>query len=163
MPIDTLSIRVVLPTARDLHELLQEQILRSETAMAAYARSLLAERLVERKGQRSTSRCIDGTNLSLQAMKEFQVSLYQALVLLLFNKHTDLSYKDIQEHTKIGECSIRSSPTHLILACAIVDKAELDRTMLSLACGKVRLLNKKPLVNTEALSRCLDNPTLRRS
>jgi hypothetical protein len=36
-----------------------------------------------------------------QAIKEFHVSLYQALVLLLFNEHKDLSYKDIQEQTKI--------------------------------------------------------------
>ncbi|CAF4245224.1 unnamed protein product [Rotaria sp. Silwood2] len=57
---------------------------------------------------------------------KFQVSLYQAFVLLLFNQHIDLSYKDIQEHTKIQE-------------------AELQRTLQSLACGKIRLLNKKPL------------------
>ncbi|CAF2526276.1 unnamed protein product [Rotaria sp. Silwood2] len=62
----------------------------------------------------------------LQAVKEFHVSLYQALVLLLFNQHNDLSYKDIQEQTKI-------------------QPAELQRTLQSLACGKIRLLNKKPI------------------
>ncbi|CAF3396164.1 unnamed protein product [Rotaria sp. Silwood1] len=61
-----------------------------------------------------------------QAIKEFQVSLYQALVLLLFNEHKDLTYKDIQEQTKI-------------------QATELQRTLQSLACGKIRLLNKKPM------------------
>ncbi|CAF1451196.1 unnamed protein product [Adineta steineri] len=64
--------------------------------------------------------------LKEKAVKEFHVSLYQALVLLLFNQHTDLNYKDIQEQTKIQE-------------------AELQRTLQSLACGKIRLLNKKPI------------------
>ncbi|CAF4254872.1 unnamed protein product [Rotaria sp. Silwood2] len=64
--------------------------------------------------------------LKEKAVKEFHVSLYQALVLLLFNQHNDLSYKDIQEQTKI-------------------QPAELQRTLQSLACGKIRLLNKKPI------------------
>ena len=38
-----------------------------------------------------------------QAIKEFHVSLYQALVLLLFNQHQELTYSDIQEQTKIRE------------------------------------------------------------
>ncbi|CAF3377203.1 unnamed protein product [Rotaria sp. Silwood1] len=64
--------------------------------------------------------------LKEKAIKEFQVSLYQALVLLLFNEHKDLTYKDIQEQTKI-------------------QATELQRTLQSLACGKIRLLNKKPM------------------
>lgn len=40
-------------------------------------------------------------SLYFQAVKEFHVSLYQALVLLLFNEHKELGYKDIQEQTKI--------------------------------------------------------------
>jgi cullin-4 len=42
--------------------------------------------------------------LKEKAIKEFHVSLYQALVLLLFNQHRDLSYKDLQEQTKIRLC-----------------------------------------------------------
>ncbi|UJR36138.1 hypothetical protein I4U23_028872 [Adineta vaga] len=64
--------------------------------------------------------------LKEKSMKEFHVSLYQALVLLLFNEHKDLNYTDIYEQTKIPA-------------------AELQRTLLSLACGKIRLMNKKPL------------------
>ncbi|CAF0964096.1 unnamed protein product [Rotaria sordida] len=76
--------------------------------------------------QYSLDHCLLKGWLKEKTIKEFQVSLYQALVLLLFNQHIDLSYKDIQEHTKIQE-------------------AELQRTLQSLACGKIRLLNKKPL------------------
>jgi cullin-4 len=81
-----------------------------------------------------------------QAVKEFHVSLYQALVLLRFNEHKDLSYKDIQEQTKIrlyyfGFYSL------IFLFYNYVEEAELQRTLQSLACGKIRLLNKKPAVN----------------
>jgi cullin-4 len=76
--------------------------------------------------------------------KEFQVSLYQALVLLLFNQHLDLSYKDIQEHTKIRSYFYFLFTPILFI---FIDDAELQRTLQSLACGKIRLLNKKPLVN----------------
>ncbi|CAF0813665.1 unnamed protein product [Rotaria sordida] len=71
--------------------------------------------------------------LKEKAIKEFHVSLYQALVLLLFNRHKDLTYKDIQEQTKI-------------------QGPELQRTLQSLACGKIRILNKKPMskdINTD--------------
>ncbi|CAF4042405.1 unnamed protein product [Adineta steineri] len=76
--------------------------------------------------QYSLDHCLLKGWLKDKAVKEFQVSLYQALVLLLFNQHLNLSYKDIIEHTKIQE-------------------GELQRTLQSLACGKIRLLNKKPL------------------
>ena len=35
--------------------------------------------------------------------KELSVSLYQCIVLLLFNDSTELSYADIMEHTRMGE------------------------------------------------------------
>ena len=54
----------------------------------------------------------------LQAVKEFQVSLYQALVLLLFNQQNDLGYKDIQEQTKI-RMSHPPSPIHIELSFQI--------------------------------------------
>lgn len=61
---------------------------------------------------------IDSNNI-----KEFQVSLYQTLVLLLFNNKDEISYEDIYESTKI-------------------DENELKRTLQSLACGKVPILLK---------------------
>jgi cullin-4 len=60
-----------------------------------------------------------------QGTKELSVSLFQALVLMLFNTNTKLSYKDIYAQTQI-------------------EVGELERTMQSLACGKVRVLNKLP-------------------
>ncbi|CAF1490090.1 unnamed protein product [Didymodactylos carnosus] len=78
--------------------------------------------------QYSLDHClIKGYLKDKKAMKEFQVSLYQALVLLLFNYTEELSYKEIAEQTKIEE-------------------VELQRTLQSLACGKIRVMNKKPPV-----------------
>ncbi|UJR09956.1 hypothetical protein I4U23_014180 [Adineta vaga] len=76
--------------------------------------------------QHSLDHCLLKGWLKDKIAKEFQVSLYQALILLLFNQHLELNYKDIKEQTKLQE-------------------AELNRTLQSLACGKIRLLNKKPL------------------
>lgn len=55
--------------------------------------------------------------------KELQVSLFQAMVLLLFNDSIKLSYSEIKE-----------------LTC--LEEIELKRTLLSLACGKARVLFK---------------------
>lgn len=57
--------------------------------------------------------------------KELQVSLFQALVLLLFNNHDELSLEDIKSNTGI-------------------EVTELRRTLQSLACGKARVLQKTP-------------------
>ncbi|ORX91617.1 ubiquitin-protein ligase, cullin 4 [Basidiobolus meristosporus CBS 931.73] len=60
--------------------------------------------------------------------KELAVSLYQAMVLLLFNSmeiDAKLSYKEISAATNI-------------------ELKELERTLQSLACGKVRVLTKYP-------------------
>lgn len=57
--------------------------------------------------------------------KELQVSLFQALVLLLFNNHDELSLEDIKSNTGIED-------------------TELRRTLQSLACGKARVLQKTP-------------------
>ena len=37
--------------------------------------------------------------------KELSVSLYQAVVLLLFNENTEIPFMDIKEQTNIGEIS----------------------------------------------------------
>ncbi|GMI85266.1 hypothetical protein HRI_002195900 [Hibiscus trionum] len=57
--------------------------------------------------------------------KELAVSLFQTVVLMLFNDAQKLSFLDIKEST------------------GIEDK-ELRRTLQSLACGKVRVLQKLP-------------------
>lgn len=62
---------------------------------------------------------------SLQGNKELQVSLFQALVLLLFNDVDDLSLEEIKQATNIED-------------------TELRRTLQSLACGKARVLLKNP-------------------
>jgi cullin 4 len=53
------------------------------------------------------------------------VTLLQTVVLLLFNKQSKLSYKEIIKQTGI-------------------DNADLSRTLQSLACAKVRVLSKTP-------------------
>lgn len=60
-----------------------------------------------------------------QGNKELQVSLFQALVLLLFNDGDNISFEDIKTSTNIEE-------------------GELRRTLQSLACGKARVLVKTP-------------------
>eukprot|EP00245_Coleochaete_scutata_P015265 TRINITY_DN6730_c1_g2_i1.p1 TRINITY_DN6730_c1_g2~~TRINITY_DN6730_c1_g2_i1.p1 ORF type:complete len:826 (+),score=198.29 TRINITY_DN6730_c1_g2_i1:104-2581(+) len=57
--------------------------------------------------------------------KELAVSLFQTVVLMLFNDLEELSFQEIKDAT------------------AIEDK-ELRRTLQSLACGKVRVLQKEP-------------------
>ncbi|VDK76390.1 unnamed protein product [Litomosoides sigmodontis] len=58
-------------------------------------------------------------------VKELQVTMFQALVLLLFNDKLEWTYEEIQLATKI-------------------EKNELERTMQALACGKLRVLKKTP-------------------
>ncbi|KAF4527830.1 hypothetical protein B566_EDAN016314 [Ephemera danica] len=60
-----------------------------------------------------------------QGRKELQVSLFQGLVLLLFNASDDLTFEDIKASTNIED-------------------GELRRTLQSLACGKARVLQKLP-------------------
>ncbi|XP_002972211.2 cullin-4 [Selaginella moellendorffii] len=57
--------------------------------------------------------------------RELSVSLFQTVVLMLFNDSLRLSFQDIKDST------------------GIEDK-ELRRTLQSLACGKVRILQKQP-------------------
>eukprot|EP00250_Pteridium_aquilinum_P020546 c24859_g10_i1 orf=422-2893(-) len=57
--------------------------------------------------------------------KELSVSLFQTVVLMLFNSSDTLTFQEIRDIT------------------AIEDK-ELRRTLQSLACGKVRVLSKEP-------------------
>ncbi|KAH8284708.1 hypothetical protein KR018_012036 [Drosophila ironensis] len=57
--------------------------------------------------------------------KELMVSLFQALVLLLFNDKTVMSYEEI-------------------LAATSIEDGELRRTLQSLACGRARVITKTP-------------------
>uniref|UniRef100_A0A4W5NJW3 Cullin 4A n=1 Tax=Hucho hucho TaxID=62062 RepID=A0A4W5NJW3_9TELE len=60
-----------------------------------------------------------------EGKKELQVSLFQTLVLLMFNEGEEFSMEEIKSATGIEE-------------------GELRRTLQSLACGKARVLNKSP-------------------
>lgn len=58
--------------------------------------------------------------------KDLTVSLYQAVVLLLFNKETEIGYRHILEETRM-------------------DDGELRRTLQSLACANKKVLKKRPV------------------
>ncbi|KAI4891024.1 hypothetical protein NFI96_013882 [Prochilodus magdalenae] len=60
-----------------------------------------------------------------EGKKELQVSLFQTLVLLMYNEGEEFTLEEIQTATGIEE-------------------GELRRTLQSLACGKARVLNKNP-------------------
>ncbi|XP_033003618.1 cullin-4A [Lacerta agilis] len=60
-----------------------------------------------------------------EGKKEFQVSLFQTLVLLMFNEGDEFSFEETKMATGIED-------------------SELKRTLQSLACGKARVLNKSP-------------------
>ncbi|XP_037664116.1 cullin-4A-like [Choloepus didactylus] len=62
-----------------------------------------------------------------EGTKEFQVSLFQTLVLLMFNKEDEFSFEEIKMATGI-------------------ENSELRRTLQSLACGKARVLIKSSKV-----------------
>ncbi|KAG2302196.1 hypothetical protein Bca52824_030847 [Brassica carinata] len=74
--------------------------------------------------QNSLGHCVLKADFS-KGKKELAVSLFQAVVLMLFNDAMKLSFEDIKDST------------------GIEDK-ELRRTLQSLACGKVRVLQKYP-------------------
>jgi len=57
--------------------------------------------------------------------KELQVSLFQTLVLMNFNEKEEVSFDEMRQSTGIEE-------------------EELKRTLQSLACGKARVITKKP-------------------
>lgn len=67
----------------------------------------------------------DNSNDDRRSRHELQVSLFQAIVLLLFNSKDELTYKEILEATSI-------------------ESLELKRTLQSLACGKTRVIIKDP-------------------
>ena len=72
--------------------------------------------------QNSLGHCVLKAEFS-KGRKELQVSLFQTVVLMLYNSTEKWSLSEIRDAT------------------AIEDK-ELRRTLQSLACGKVRVMNK---------------------
>ncbi|TPX49800.1 hypothetical protein SeMB42_g00608 [Synchytrium endobioticum] len=73
----------------------------------------------------SLGHCVLKASFPKGGVKELSVSLFQTVVLLLFNSNTRLFFSDIQSQTR-------------------VESKELARTLQSLACGKVRVLTKLP-------------------
>ncbi|NXN07487.1 CUL4B protein, partial [Indicator maculatus] len=86
-----------------------------------------------------------------EGKKELQVSLFQTLVLLMFNEGEEFSLEEIKQATGIGwyskqvttsRCSyFKKKPNKLVSA---LEDGELRRTLQSLACGKARVLTKNP-------------------
>ncbi|GAB2296895.1 hypothetical protein Dimus_030996 [Dionaea muscipula] len=74
--------------------------------------------------QNSLGHCVLKAEFA-KGKKELAVSLFQAVVLMLFNDADELSFQDIKDATRIED-------------------KELRRTLQSLACGKVRVLQKFP-------------------
>jgi len=74
--------------------------------------------------QPSLGHCVLKANFQ-SGQKELQVSLFQALCLLLFNSCEEMSLVELKEATNIED-------------------GELRRTLQSLACGKARVLSKVP-------------------
>lgn len=93
-----------------------------------------------------------------QGEKELLVSVFQTLVLLLFNSVDLLTYTDIKEQTGIGEsftphltppsfmAHLTPPPfmTHLAPPPSLTESGELQRTLQSLSLGKARVLLKSP-------------------
>jgi len=74
--------------------------------------------------QNSLGHCVLKTTFP-SSKKELAVSLFQTVILLLFNDAKKLSFKEIQ-------------------AATTMEIGELKRTLQSLSCGKVRVLVKNP-------------------
>ncbi|ESQ55574.1 hypothetical protein EUTSA_v10024458mg [Eutrema salsugineum] len=74
--------------------------------------------------QNSSGHCVLKAEFP-KGRKELAVSLFQAVVLMLFNDAQKLSFEDIKDSTNIED-------------------KELRRTLQSLACGKIRVLVKVP-------------------
>jgi cullin 4 len=76
------------------------------------------------KWQNQLSQCTLKANFPL-GKKELQVSLFQSVVLLLFNDEEKLTFKEIKENSGLNE-------------------KELKRTLQSLSVAKIHILKKNP-------------------
>lgn len=78
--------------------------------------------------------------------KEFVVSSFQAVVLLLFNglaKDAHLTYEHIKSESGLRKCSPGTKRTTTLTFLPTAE-AEVKRTLQSLACAKLRPLTKNP-------------------
>ncbi|CAB4015420.1 cullin-4A isoform X1, partial [Paramuricea clavata] len=75
--------------------------------------------------QNTLGHCVLRSSFTEENVKDLQVSLFQALVLLMFNERDNLPFDDIRSETGIED-------------------SELRRTLQSLACGKARVIMKTP-------------------
>lgn len=75
--------------------------------------------------QHSLGHCLVKGTFRPGVVKELQVSLFQTMVLVLFNDRNRWTLDELEEETRI-------------------EKKELARTLQSLACGKLRVLTKTP-------------------
>jgi len=75
--------------------------------------------------QPNLGHCLLKARFADDVQKELHVSLFQTLVLLLFNEKEDWALEEIKTHTNIED-------------------GELRRTLQSLACGKARVIVKNP-------------------
>uniref|UniRef100_A0A7S2RUN5 Cullin-4 n=1 Tax=Mucochytrium quahogii TaxID=96639 RepID=A0A7S2RUN5_9STRA len=78
--------------------------------------------------QHSLGHCLLGANLPA-GRRELQVSLFQTVVLMIFNQATSAE---------------QEMPFAFIKTASGIEDAELRRTLQSLACGKIRVLSKLP-------------------
>lgn len=94
--------------------------------------------------------------------KELQVSLFQTLVLLMFNEGEEFTLEEIKLATGIGLCDYikvwladkimvvkyslcsNTDVKHCLCVYLFTEDSELRRTLQSLACGKARVLTKIP-------------------
>lgn len=85
--------------------------------------------LTKHSGRKLTWQHVDGScNVKAnfpKGTKTLNLSLYQTIIIVLFNDADELPYSSIYEATGIEE-------------------QQLKRTLLSLACGKIRVLQKRP-------------------
>lgn len=75
--------------------------------------------------QNTLGHCVLRSTFTEDNVKDLQVSLFQALVLFMFNDNDTVAFEDIRTETGIED-------------------SELRRTLQSLACGKARVIHKKP-------------------
>lgn len=80
--------------------------------------------------------------------KELSISLYQAVVLLLFNEGSEIGFKEIKETTRMGMYSYIFLLVFLLILnwdfFELVEDADLRRTLQSLACASKKVLRKRP-------------------
>lgn len=98
-------------------------------ALISYQETFKSFYITKHSGRKLTWQHVDGS-CTVKAhfprgKKILHLSLYQTVVAVLFNDADTLSYKEILKATGINE-------------------NDLKRTLLSLACGKVRILQKRP-------------------